>query len=187
MPNVKVHINSVFDSATYIFEGTVVDPGDSQSFEGIMVRHILLSHCHFDHIYGLNALVESSPFAKVYTNSYGAEMLINAKLNLSKYHETPYVFKYPENIELVADGSNIDLGDGMIAKVYETPGHNPSCLTYVVDDALFTGDAYIPGFKTVTNLPHGNKVDAQKSIELIQRLAQHRTIYPGHSLPHNKG
>jgi glyoxylase-like metal-dependent hydrolase (beta-lactamase superfamily II) len=105
-------------------------------------------------------------------------MLVSAKLNMSKYHETPFEFQYPENIVVIGDETEIGS-----FKVYETPGHSPSCLTFVTDESVFTGDAYIPGIAVVTNLPKGNKEQAKQSVQKILDLASYKTIYPGHRLP----
>lgn len=70
--------------------------------------------------------------------------------------------------------------DGVTAKVYETPGHNGSCLTYEVNEFLFTGDSYIPGIKVVTNLPGGNKELAAQSLKRILELAYGKVLCPGH-------
>ena len=63
---------------------------------------------------------------------------------------------------------------------YETPGHCPSCLTYVLDNWIFTGDAYIPGVKVVTKLPHGDKILAKQSAERILNMAKSKNMCPGH-------
>lgn len=99
---------------------------------------------------------------------------------MSRYHETPFVLEYPENIIPINDGDEIDLGNGLIAKAIFTPGHNPSCITWIIGDAVFTGDSYIPGIKTVTNLPHSNKSQAIESEKLIIKLCESRTIFSGH-------
>ena len=148
--------------------------------KGKKVKGVLLTHAHFDHIYGLNELLRRFPDVMVYTNGCGRDTLLDARKNMSFYHETPFVFEYPENIRLVKDGEEIELSQGLKAKVVSTPGHHPSCLTFIVDDAVFTGDSYIPGTKVVTNLPKGNKSQAQESVEVIMELAQGRVVYPGH-------
>lgn len=164
---------------SYAFNGILVDPGDEwQGFEGI--SKVLLTHAHFDHIYGLNDVLKISPYVNVFTNEFGKAMLLNARKNLSFYHETPFVFEYPECIVVVEDGDVIDLGSGQIAKAVFTSGHNPSCITWIIGDAIFTGDSYIPGIKTVTNLPGGNKIKTIESENLIKHLAIGKTIYPGH-------
>lgn len=175
------NINSLFNSVSYRLATTLIDVGDIWSgYKEVDI--VLLSHAHFDHIYGLNELLKISQSVKVYTNKYGKEMLLNARKNMSFYHETPFVFENAENIFIVEDGDKIDLGNGLKAQAIFTPGHNPSCITWVIDNAIFTGDSYIPGIKTVTNLPGGNKVQAIESENLIKRLSIGKTIYPGHRI-----
>ena len=109
-------------------------------------------------------------------------MLLNARKNLSFYHESPFEISDPSRIVIVNDGDEVHLAEGFTAKAIFTPGHNPSCITWQIEDALFTGDSYIPGIKTVTNLPGCNKLQAEESIALIKQLAIGRTIYPGHKV-----
>ena len=68
----------------------------------------------------------------------------------------------------------------MTAEVLATPGHNPSCLTYMVGSDLFTGDAYIPGSKVVTNLPGSDKHAAASSLTRLIALVPTKTLHPGH-------
>lgn len=176
---VQYHVNSLFNSMSYAFKGIIVDPGDM--WEGFNnVSKVLLTHAHFDHIYGLNSVIKFSPEAKVFTNEKGKEMLLNTRKNLSIYNETPFVFDYPDRIVIVKDSEEINLGNDLTAKAIFTPGHNPSCITWIIRDAVFTGDAYIPGIKTVTNLPGGNRLLATSSELKIQKISSERVIYPGH-------
>ncbi len=187
-------INSLFISCTYVIDDSsgntiIIDCGDIEPLLPLlnskMYLVVLLTHAHFDHIYGLNELLKHFPDTLVYTNVCGKETLLDARKNMSLYHETPFVFEYPDNIRVVNDGDEIELSDGLKAKVMETPGHHPSCLTYIIGDAIFTGDSYIPGTKVVTNLPKGNKKQAQESFDKIMQLAEERTVYPGHYIDEN--
>ncbi len=179
--NVESHLNSLFSSVSYAFDDCLIDPGDVwDGFESVTT--VLLTHAHFDHIYGLNELVNISPEALVYTNDAGREMLLDAKNNLSFYHGTPFMFNRSEQIRVVNDGDEVELGNGLVAKAIFTPGHNPSCITWVIGDMVFSGDSLIPGIRTVTNLPGGNRNQAVKSEEIIRQLATDRTIYPGHKV-----
>lgn len=177
---IKTHINSLFNSVTYHLESIVIDPGDIEDIKDISA--VLLTHGHFDHIYGLNNLLEINPNAVVFTNEEGAKMLTNDRLNISKYYNTPFIFNYPSRIRLINDQEEIILTSSLVAKAIFTPGHNPSCITWIIENALFTGDAYIPNLKTVINLPRGNKKQAEDSIRLIEELAIGRIIYPGHKV-----
>ena len=189
---VKQICNSVFTSCSYVIShragggnAWIVDCGDVEplvkALKGKQPICVLLTHAHFDHIYGLNNLLRLFPDTLVYTNENGRDALLNEKRNLSYYHETPFVFEHPQQIRLVNDGDEIELIENLNAKVISTPGHNPSCLTYIVGDAIFTGDSYIPGTKVITNLPKGNKKQAQESLDkMMQLLIKGFTVYPGH-------
>lgn len=189
--DVKRICNSVFTSCSYMItygarEGNawIVDCGDVaplvKALKGKIPKGVLLTHAHFDHIYGLNNLLRLFPATLVFTNESGSDALLNEKKNLSFYHETPFVFKLPEQIRIVDDGDEVELSKGVTAKVVATPGHHPSCLTYIIEDSIFTGDSYIPGVKVVTNLPKGNKMQAQESVDMIFSLIEGKSIYPGH-------
>lgn len=182
-------VNSFFDSMTWLLsdEGScrvwLIDCGDVEpvikKIGDNNVSGVLLTHAHFDHIYGLPELLKRYPDCRIYTNIIGREALANAKLNMSLYHETPLTVE-SRQITICGEGDDIELFEDIKARVYETPGHHPSCLTFMVGDNLFTGDAYIPGIKVVTNLPRGNKKFAQKSLERIKTLAEGKIIRPGH-------
>ena len=172
------HINSLFSSCAYRVGGCLLDPGDE--WEGFAdVEAILLTHAHFDHIYGVDRVLELNPGAMVYTNEIGREMLLSDKLNLSRYHETPYVCRYPERIRLVEDGEILRFGE-VEAEALFTPGHSGSCVTWLIGDALFSGDSWIPGVKTVVNLPGADKALAKASEERIRSLAAGHRLFPGH-------
>ena len=189
-------VNSVFTSRTYILtqEGSrsvwLIDCGDvppivdmlsSLGGDSSMIKGVLLTHVHYDHIYGLPRLTEKFPSLRVYTNEYGKNALTDIRLNYSKYHNDPIEYE-SENVVTCDEGTMIELFDGVQAKVYHTPGHNPSCLTYEVGDYLFTGDAYIPGIKVVTTFKGGDKVRAAESVERILQLAEGKVVCPGHKV-----
>ena len=50
----------------------------------------------------------------------------------------------------------------------------------MVEDCLFTGDAYISGVKVVTKLPNEDRKQAKQSIDKILQMAQGKMICPGH-------
>ena len=181
--------NSFFDSMTWLLSETesnqvwIADCGDVEpiieKIEGREIAGVLLTHAHFDHIYGLPELIERYPDCRVFTNEIGRKTLADAKLNMSLYHETPLTVEGPQ-VQICSEGDKLPLFRNVTAEVYETPGHHPSCLTYMVGNYIFTGDAYIPGIKVVTNLPKGDKYEAQESMLKILKLAEGKRILPGH-------
>ncbi len=190
MLQVKRIVNDIFTSNTYIVWDDeydycwLVDIGDFQKVTdvlppGIEVRGLLLTHTHFDHTYGINALHEAYPECRVYTAEYGKIALYDDKKNFSKYHEASFTYN-GNDVEVLNDGEQIEIYPRTFLTAYATLGHCPSCLTYVVGNWIFTGDAYIPGVKVVTKLPMGNRKLAEESRERIKSLAEGKTICPGH-------
>lgn len=179
---IKTFCNSLFSSASYLVDGRVlVDCGDWYP-EYAKVVAVLLTHGHFDHMYGMNRLVDMNPSVKIFTNIDGWEALLSDKKNMSRYHETPFVFEHSEKIKIVTDDEVVQISDKLSATAHFTPGHNPGCITWVIEDFVFTGDSYIPGIKTVTNLPGSDKALAAQSELLIKKLAEGKRIFPGHKI-----
>ena len=186
-------INKFFNSITYIIpindskECYLVDCGDIENVveQGWRVKGVFLTHCHFDHIYGINKLVEYYPEVKIYTNESGMMGLINPRLNFSKYYEEieDFSFLYLKNIILIEKEEILILYDNLNVKPLFTPGHDVSCISYIIGNNLYTGDAYIPDIKTVTTFPGSNKEQAVQSLLRLQNMEQQGfNIYPGHIL-----
>lgn len=183
-------VNTIFNSCSYVLTqdcaSWIVDCGDVDLLLPLIsgrVKGVMITHAHFDHIYGLNHLLALFPGIPVMTNQAGYEGLLSDKLNYSRYHETPFVLDTPEVIKIVDDGECVNLfGDIDVQAIY-TPGHSPCSVTWKVGEALFTGDSYIPGLKTVTNFPNSDRWQAQLSREYILQLAESGIVYPGHPSP----
>ena len=184
-------VNSIFNSITYIIpvgnqkDCYLVDCGDVEKVikQGWLVRGVLLTHAHFDHIYGLNKLMEKFPDALVYTNADGQKGLQNPKWNFSRYHEEVenFVFCKSENVRVFESCGVYEFDKDIKVEVLFTPGHDLSCITYKISNCLYTGDAYIPGIKVVTTFPRSNKQVAKESLERLQKLeCLGLKIMPGH-------
>ena len=183
--------NRVFNSRTYILSDEkydrvwLVDCGDTDRvLEKIgkkSVEGVLLTHAHSDHIYGLEELIREFPAVKIYTNAAGIEAMKSPKLNISRYHsEYPDIsIDAPDNLCVLKEGVSMEVLGSPI-QVYETPGHAPSCMTYIIGNNAFTGDSYIPGVKVFTGFPQSNKKQAETSVARILQLSADCQIMPGH-------
>lgn len=190
---IKRFVNTVFNSNTYLLYkleeeiAWVIDPGSSadQLINWLeknkkSVGGILLTHSHFDHIYGLNDLQEKYPDVTVFASDFAKEGMISEKLNGSLYKEIPFTIKHPEYI-VSKENDQISLWDNTIVKVIETPGHDRDCISFHIEENLFTGDALIPGLKVFTKLKNSDKFLAKKSIQTILTQLDFKTIiWPGH-------
>lgn len=181
-------VNSIFNSCSYVLtqdkQSWLVDCGDVDQILPLVdgkLQGVLLTHAHFDHIYGLNNLESLFPGVPVYTVMAGLNGLMSDKLNFSRYYGEPFIFDSPDNVKLVNDGDSISLFEDVEIKAVATPGHSPGCVTWLTSNAIFTGDSYIPGVKTVANLPHSDKDLALKNEALIRQMVENRSIYPGHA------
>ena len=182
-------VNSIFNSNTYILSDNencwLIDVGDIDKICQFVLgkyelKGVFLTHSHFDHIYGLNKLIEHFPNCVIYISENGKEGLFDDKRNFSLYHERPLNFK-GGNIQVVKDGDVVNLVKNIKIKCISTPGHDTSCMTFRCGKYLFTGDSYIPNEKPVTKLKGGNKEDYEISLRIILSLIDSDTIVcPGH-------
>ncbi len=193
-------VNSIYSSNTYLLSISVaekivywiIDIGDIDKLQKILPKNaiiggILLTHTHFDHIYGINDFIKIFPKTDIITNSFGAKALLSPKLNFSKYHQEAenLILSKPENI-MINDGGMVENTYDINITAYPTPGHDKSCMTFVMDSFVFSGDAYIPGIKTRATLPNSEKQKVSQSESFIKRIASGLTLCPGHGPYYDK-
>lgn len=187
-------VNSRFTSNTYIIAHPehenvwVVDPGDIDAVFGWMKAHsktvisgILLTHAHFDHIYGMNEIISRYPECIIYiANEYGKEALSNPKTNGSRYtEEGPIVVDEKAIIRFY--NQTMLLWNGVEIKTFNTPGHSDDSQCLIVDGMLFTGDTLIKNVRTVTKLKGGSVEKLEESMKMIAGLKGDRLrVMPGH-------
>ena len=190
-------VNSRFTSNTYIIAHPehdnvwVVDPGDTDKVFKWMKTHsktsitgILLTHVHFDHIYGMNNILEQYPECVVYiANDYGKDALNNPKTNGSKYtDEGPIVIA--ENAKVCFYNEVMQLWDGTEMRTINTPGHSPDSQCLLIANILFTGDTLIHNYRTVTKLKGGSEEKLKETVGYLSTLKGHNIqIYGGHEDP----
>ena len=185
-------INIIFTSNTYILsyeqssDVWIIDPGDCEPIfkwlkeNNKSLKGIMITHAHFDHIYGINDLLDKYSGINVFASFYAKEGMMSEKLNGSLYNEMPFVIKRQE-VNLIKEGDRILLWEGIFMNVFETPGHNRDCLSFQIEKNLFTGDAFIPGIKVITKMKYGDKTQAANSIKRIfKQFDDDMMIWPGH-------
>ena len=196
MVNCERFVNSRFTSNTYIIYHTdyenvwVVDPGDTEVVFEWMQAHskttisgILLTHAHFDHIYGINDILSHYPQCSVYVaNEYGKELLSDPKKNGSKYtEEGPTVINDSSRVLLYFE--DMKLWDDIAIKVLYTPGHSDDSVCFIIRNMFFTGDTLIKDVRTVTKLKTGSKEKLSETLRLLEEYkGRGLIVHPGHEV-----
>jgi glyoxylase-like metal-dependent hydrolase (beta-lactamase superfamily II) len=160
---------------------------DYISDQGLKVHYILETHAHADHVSGSQILKQKIP---------GSKIAIGTRIT-----DVQKVFKNVFNLDpdFATDGSQFDLllqedkplqaGSLTIQTIY-TPGHTPACGSYVIGDAVFTGDAlFMPDYGTGRcDFPAGSAEDLFTSVhEKLYRLPDHYRVFVGHDyLPNGR-
>lgn len=195
MINVEIINNTLLQSCTYLLwdekesGAYLVDCGDIApirhflSTKGKSLKGIFLTHCHYDHIYGLRHLLEDFPQITIYASLEAEQGLRNARINLSRYQGESFELDAKVKVLLIDSHSEISLF-GTELQVLETPGHDTGCLSFRIGDRLFTGDSYIPGLPVFYKWKRSDKQLALENEHLLKKLVEDcmLEVYPGHYL-----
>ena len=164
----------------------IIDP--SRDYDGLVnyikknelnPKAILLTHAHFDHIRGVDKLVEAFHIP-TYIGFYDEDSLSDSHKNLSFYmNGQPVYLKAP--INTLSDKQILNILSEPIEVIY-TPYHTIGSVCYYLKDskALFSGDSLfkysIGRDDLVTSIPHKRK----SSLDKIMSLPEDVKVYPGH-------
>ncbi|MBR4578051.1 MAG: MBL fold metallo-hydrolase [Oscillospiraceae bacterium] len=167
-----------FDEET--LDTAVIDPGaDSNKILNFLeehhckVRAILLTHAHFDHCMGLEEVYEAT-HAPVYMSHRDLEADIG---NL--YFGIDWALDPPEDTHFVSEGDVIEAGV-LRFEVLETPGHTPGGLSFICQNALFTGDTLFRRSIGRYDLPASDALELGHSLEKLRDLPGDYEVFPGH-------
>lgn len=143
---------------------------------------IVLTHEHFDHIAGVEAL-RCEYDCPVICSLDCSKAIADPKMNLSRYSEN--------HLDITCRAADFLIEDHLTwlwkdidVRFFPTPGHSPGSICVAVGNYLFTGDTLLPGAKGVTHLPGGSRAQWQASLRTIRAEFTPETIvFPGHGDP----
>lgn len=144
----------------------------------LCIHYVLETHAHADHL-------SASQWVK---QRFGAKIAIGERIR-----EVQHTFKLALDLpHVMTDGSQFDhlLADGDVIEagtlrieVIATPGHTPACVTYRIEDALFTGDAlFMHDYGTGRcDFPRGSSEALYDSVvNRLYTLPDTMRVFPGH-------
>lgn len=152
--------------------------------ENLIIKGILETHAHADHLSSSQILKQLFP---------EAVLAIGEKITVVQD-----VFKHHFNIDyLKTNGSQFDklfkdfetVQFGTLKmKAIPTPGHTPACMSYLFEDAIFTGDAlFMPDYGTGRcDFPKGSAKDLYNSVSKnLYSLPDNTRVFVGHDYSPN--
>ncbi|WP_019029942.1 MBL fold metallo-hydrolase [Colwellia piezophila] len=162
------------DSCTYTYllidteshQGAIIDgvkeqlKRDLQYIEelGIELLYAIETHVHADHISSAGLIRQKTGAKIVYSQAAGIKS-IDIELN---------------------DGDELTLGRYHI-KAISTPGHTSGCMSYLVNNMVFTGDTLLIRGCGRTDFQQGRSEDLYHSVtEKLFTLPDETIVYPGH-------
>ncbi len=180
-----------FGANTYIItddnkRAIVIDPAQTR-VEGELIKlglqatHVLLTHCHFDHVGGVAALQQGG--AKVYISAK-EKSLVGTGADLAEFFGAPMA-RY--TVDETFDDGEEKLLNGISVKALLTPGHTAGSCCYLFTDNeggryLFTGDTLFQGSIGRTDFPTGDIAQMRASLKKLARLDD-VPVYAGHNEP----
>jgi glyoxylase-like metal-dependent hydrolase (beta-lactamase superfamily II)/rhodanese-related sulfurtransferase len=125
---------------------------------GIKLVYTLETHIHADHITASKELSQRT----------GAKTVV------------PWTAQVPCADILLKDGDTLRFGQETITAIY-TPGHTNTCMSYLVGDRLFTGDALLIRGTGRTDFQSGSATELYNSIKnKLYTLPDQVLVFPGH-------
>ena len=176
-----IYIPSVYTNCYLLIDedsgaAAVIDPGDDITDSllhfcvdnGWELRAIFLTHGHYDHVGGVNALRRKFPDVPVYLHpeDTGKNDRLSPTASLG-------------NVKLWREGDVVPLGTLQV-EVLHTPGHTPGSVCLRCRDALFTGDTLFAGSCGRIDLPGGDGDEMLSSLKRLASLEGDYNVYPGH-------
>lgn len=195
LKRIKVQMKFVGETNCYILideiqkKAMVIDPAGNVDKIitildnlGAKLEYIYLTHCHADHINGVNDLKKERG-GKVLIHRKGRENLENRVPVLAEYIGLPQIYVKEDSI--VDDEDILHVGDIELRVIY-TPGHtnDGTSLYCKKEEMLFSGDTLFKGAWGRVDLPTSDFDSIMNSIiNKLLILPENTIVYPGHGKP----
>lgn len=168
----------------------IIDPASEKSEReiayieghGLCLDYIILTHEHTDHTWGVNALKENYPDAKIVCSELCEKYAKKSSKAyfLLYYNKKGYRYELmPADIIIHSDEEVINWRNVEIHFVM-TPGHSYGSMCIDIEGMLFTGDTIMP-FEAYFNGRDSSEEDWKESVKkLISKYPSKIKVMPGH-------
>lgn len=168
----------------------------------LIPTHVILTHEHADHIWGLNALRREYPDVKVIAQANCSRAIGDPKANKAAQYRIYAILRFGDSYddaeardrtyrcapaEVTFEQKYVLQWKNWLIKLIYTPGHSPgSCLAIVNEDLVFSGDTIL-NEKTFLSFEGGDcQRFAEATLPVIQSIRSEARILPGHGKPFEK-
>ena len=124
------------------------------------LKFIIETHIHADHITSACPLKKTFPLAKIVIGIENIDAEACADI-------------------MVGEGHILPIGEYEIVAI-ETPGHTSGCISYIVDNKVFTGDSLLIRSTGRCDFQGGTASTLYHSIQKLFTLPDSTLVYPGH-------
>ena len=191
MINIKVYARGYLCANSYLvyddstLEAVIIDPtipfefvSKDSFFSDLKVKYILLTHCHFDHLFCYEEWRAKTQAITAISEHDGLG-LKQPNINLSSLF-TGENKSYTGADVLLKEGDSLPLGDYTV-NVLSTPGHTLGSVCFLIEGNLFSGDTlFANGDIGRTDFPTGSEALILQSIDRLLTLDKNISVYPGH-------
>ncbi len=139
---------------------------------------IVLTHCHHDHIGGIEEVLAAHGPMPIAAHSREADWNQRPDLNLSAFLGTPTTCTAPT--VLMEEGGECLLGSQW--EILHVPGHSPGSVAFhhVSSNTLIAGDTLFSGSIGRIDFPTSDPNDMKVSLTRLMGLSDHTRVYSGH-------
>ncbi|WP_067141413.1 MBL fold metallo-hydrolase [Oceanivirga salmonicida] len=185
----KIFISPILDANIYLLENenkecVIIDSGNPKmdevieyiEKENLDLKMIFLTHGHFDHILGLESILNYKN-VPVYMGEEDIKFLYDHDYSLSKWVNLEY--KLSEKYTIIGLKGNEEIFN---LKCLSTPGHTKGSFCYLDEknNRIFTGDTMFKNTYGRTDFPTGNIDEMKETLSSLLKLNGDMEVYPGH-------
>lgn len=138
------------------------------------VEAILLTHGHFDHVGGVEAICRATGCKLWMAQSDYIQPKGQQSDFFYPIHDSDFA-----QVDFCEEGQQICAG-GLTFTVMETPGHTVGSVCFVCQEHIFSGDTLFQGSCGRVDLPGGDWNEIQQSLKRLAAMEGDYRVHPGH-------